>query len=465
MMDGTASAETGFRALIVDDEHLYAQAIGDELEQNRIDCDLAYTAAEAIALVQSRAYQAILLDHKLPDDDGLRIIPLLASRQPGAVLIVMTAFETIPNAIQAIRQGAEDYLVKQPSVRPIVEKVLEIRCRENVRRKVEGWEEKERGGLLGDSPVMQQVREKIRKAAQSPDTTVLFTGETGVGKEVAAFHLHAQSVPAGRPFVAVDCLALPATLVESILFGHEKGAFTGAEGRKEGAFCEAGGGTLLLDEIGELDPSLQGKLLRVLETRTYQRVGSVKQQGVTARVVAATNRDLKELVGQGLFRFDLFQRLSVFPIDVPPLAERREDVPVLARYFLDLYCAKLGNPNRRLSDDILGVLMGYDYPGNVRELRNIIERAVILAEGAPVGKHHLPERVLASRSASAPAGSGPAGIPVDFIAGVDSLETLEKKMIIEALKKTGGMKAEAAELLGISRHQLLRRIRKYKLDE
>ncbi|MFH1438479.1 MAG: response regulator, partial [Pseudomonadota bacterium] len=214
-----AAEEPGFRTLIVDDEHLYARAIGEELERSRIACDLAYSAAQALELARSQAYKAILLDHKLPDDDGIRIIPILLARQPGAVLIMMTAFETIPNAIQAIRQGAEDYLVKQPSVKPIVDKVLELRRREKIRNKVEGWEEHEREGLLGDTPAMRQVREKIRKAAQSPDTTVLMTGETGVGKEVAAFELHRRSVPAKNPFVTVDCLALPDNLVESILFG------------------------------------------------------------------------------------------------------------------------------------------------------------------------------------------------------------------------------------------------------
>jgi two-component system response regulator AtoC len=463
-MDTEPKSETAFRALVVDDERLYAQAIGDELEQRGVAFDLAYSAAEAMALIGSRPYQAILLDHKLPDDDGIRIIPLLLSRQPGAVLIMMTAFETIPNAIQAIRQGAEDYLVKQPSVEPIVARVLEIRCRERIRKRVDGWEDHERQGLLGDSPAMEQVRDKIRKAAQSPDTTVLLTGETGVGKEVAAYELHRLTAAAGHPFVTVDCLALPDNLVESILFGHEKGAFTGASDRREGAFSEAQSGTILLDEIGEMDLALQGKLLRVLETRTYQRVGSVKQYGVKARMAAATNRDLKELVKQGRFRFDLFQRLSVFPIDIPPLSRRRQDVPVLARHFLDFFCEKLGNPNRRLPDEVLRVLLDYDYPGNVRELRNVMERAVIMAEGTPVGLHHLPERLHAPRPAGGPAGAAGPGIPVEFIAGVDTLETIEKKMIIQALRKTGGMKAEAAELLGISRHQLLRRIRKYKVN-
>jgi DNA-binding NtrC family response regulator len=461
---GEEKAGTVFHTLIVDDELLYAQAIVEELERRGITCDTAGSAADAIALAQSRAYQAILLDHKLPDDDGIRIIPVLLARQAGAVLIMMTAFETIPNAIQAIRQGAEDYLVKQPSVQPIVKRVLELQNREQVRRSVQGWREHKQEGLLGSSRSIEQVREKLRKAAQSPNTTVLISGESGVGKEVAALHLHRMTASETSPFVTVDCLALPENLVESILFGHEKGAFTGADGAKEGAFGEAGDGTIFLDEIGEMDVALQGKLLRVLESRSYQRVGSVQPRGVKARVIAATNRDLKEMIKQGRFRFDLYQRLSVFPVDIPPLCERREDVPILARHFLEFFCAKLGNPNRQLADDVLGFLAGYDYPGNVRELRNIVEQAVIMAEGASIGRQHLPDRLLAGPSGDAPGGRYAPGAPVDFIAGVDTLETFERKMIVHALEKTGGSRSEAAALLGISRHQMLRRIKKYNLD-
>jgi DNA-binding NtrC family response regulator len=455
---------TAFRALIVEDEHLYAQAIGRDLERKGVQCDLAYSAAEAVAMAGTHAYQAILLDHKLPDDDGIRIIPILLSRQPGAALVMMTAFETIQNAIQAIRQGAEDYLVKQTSVKPIVERILEIRNREEIRHKVLGWEEHGQAEPLGVSAAMQQVREKIRKVALSPETTVLLTGETGVGKEVTAEYLHRQSAPPKSPFVAVDCMALPTNLVESILFGHEKGAFTGADVTREGAFFEAGAGTIFLDEIGEMDPALQGKLLRVLETRTYQRVGSVREYDVKARVVASSNRDLNDMVRQGRFRFDLFQRLSVFPIDIPPLCLRMDDVPVLAQHFLDFFCAKLGNPHNQLSDEVRAVLNGYDYPGNVRELKNIVEGAVITAEGEPIGTKHLPARILSAPNRRLPDAGSTPGVPLDFIPGVDSLETLEKKMIVHALQKTKGVKSEAAELLGISRYQLLRRIEKYKLE-
>lgn len=414
-------------------------------------------------MVRLRPYQAILLDHRLPDDDGIRIIPLLLASQPDTAVVMMTAFETIPNAIRAIRRGATDYLVKQTSVLPIVERVLEIRMQEEVRSRIQGWSNGRRPRLLGQAPAIELVRGKIRKVARSALTTVLFSGESGVGKEVAARELHERSGDPGRPFITVDCLALPDNLVESLLFGHEKGAFTGADHERDGAFHEAGTGSIFLDEIGEMELTLQGKLLRVLESRTYQRVGSVASRRVDARVIAATNQDLRQQVEAGRFRFDLYQRLSVFPIDVPPLATRREDVPLLVRHFLDDFCAKLDNPHNRLSDDVLELLYRYDYPGNVRELRNIMERAVIMAEGHPIGLEHLPERLLRITAGSDDDSTLGSGVPFDYVAGVDTLESVEKKMIVRALEQTGGVKSEAAELLGISRFQLGRRIEKYKL--
>jgi DNA-binding NtrC family response regulator len=453
-----------FRTLIVEDEPLYAQAIGRGLAREGVGCDLACDAKEAMALADAREYHAVLLDHRLPDDDGIRILPRLRARQPGAAVVVMTAYETIPDAIQAIRQGAEDYLVKQTSVAPIVERVLQIRSRHRIRQRVQGWSEGQRDGLLGDSPGLDRVREQLRQVARSPETTVLLLGETGVGKEVAARELHRRSGAAGRPFVTVDCLALPANLVESLVFGHEKGAFTGAESTREGACFEARDGTLFLDEIGELDLALQGKLLRVLETRTYQRVGSVRLCDVRARVVAATNRDLGRMVAEGRFRLDLFQRLSAFPLEMPPLRERAQDIPLLAQHFLEFFCAKLRNPHCQLEAPVLARLEAYDYPGNVRELRNLVERAVITAEGGAIASQHLPDRLL-SGPVRSPTGGGLAqGVSVDFIAGVDTLETVEKKMIIRALQQTRGVKSEAAALLGISRFQLLRRLEKHGLE-
>ncbi|HOW51636.1 MAG TPA: sigma-54 dependent transcriptional regulator [bacterium] len=454
-----------FRVLVVDDEQLFCQAVGREIERLGILCDLAYTAADALRLAATNTYHLFLLDHKLPDDDGIRIIPMLLSRQVGATLVMMTAFETIPNAVAAIRQGAEDYLVKQTSMKPLLEKVKEVRDRLSAHGADGGWEEHNRSGLIGRSAAIQRAVAAIEKVAKSPDTTVLITGESGVGKEVAALHLHRMAAPEGSPFIPVDCVALPATLVESILFGHEKGAFTGADKATDGAFSKAGNGTVFLDEIGDMNLDLQGKLLRLLESRKFQRVGSVQQYPLKARIVAATHRDLGELVKEGKFRFDLYQRLSVFPIAIPPLRERREDILPLARHFIEFISQKLQRPVAPPAREVEEILQNYSYPGNVRELKNILERALVLAGNEPIGPQHLPERMMRVPAVPNVAGAETIGVPVDFIPGVDTLESLEKKMIVSALRRTKGVKSAAADILGISRFQLLRRIEKYGLNE
>jgi two-component system, NtrC family, response regulator AtoC len=460
--DGRARA-TGerFRVLVVDDMELFAQAIARELHGRRIEADLAYTAGRALELCRRTRYDVVLLDHRLPDDDGIRIIPHVRSLQPDCAIIVMTAYGQIASAIQAIRLGAEDYVLKETSIRPIIERIHEVERRREVRDQERGWDEHRKGGLTGKSPAMVAVREQVEKVAAQPDTTVLFTGETGVGKEVAARYLHAVSANPGSPFLSVDCVALPATLVESLLFGHEKGSFTGAHQARKGVFEEAENGTILLDEVGDMDLSLQGKLLRVLESRRFQRVGSVQEYPVKARVVAATNRDLEQMAQQGGFRFDLYQRLAVFPIHIPPLRERDEDILLTARHFLDFFTAKMKLPPEPLSAEVEARLLSYGYPGNVRELKNVIERAVILAGSSRIELHHLPERMMQQRPSFLEGGPSAPSRGVDFIPGVDTMETLEEKLIHQALERTGGARTEAAKLLGLSRFQLLRRMQKY----
>jgi DNA-binding NtrC family response regulator len=447
-----------FSALVVDDEQLYAQAIDRELRRQGVRCDLAYSGEQALRQVESCCYQVILLDHRLPDDDGIRIIPLLLARQPTASVVMMTAYHTVPNAVQAIRHGAEDYIIKETSLRPIIDRVLEIRRRHEVRSAGNGWQEHKRKGLIGRSAGMVEVVAQLEKIARSADTTVLITGETGVGKEVAASYLHGLSRPPGSPMITVDCVALPGSLAESLLFGHEKGAFTGADQTRVGAFEEARDGTVFLDEIGDMD-ALQGKLLRVLESRSFHRVGSLTEIPLRARVVAATNQDLKQAVKEGRFRLDLFQRLCVFPIHIPPLRERGEDILLLAEHFSSFFAEKLGKLVEPLGEEVRARLMAYDYPGNVRELKNIIERAVIMTESDRLELRHLPQRVLnaAQRRRS-------SSIPVDFVPGIDTLESLERRMIKQALRQAGNVKAEAARLLGISRYQLLRRMEKYGIQ-
>ena len=448
-----------FLALIVDDENLYAQAIGREIGRQGVACDLAFSCAEALRWVANRQYGVILLDHCLPDDDGIRIIPQLLAHQPGAAVIMMTAYQTIPNAVRAIRQGAEDYIVKEANLAPIVGRVLELRQRARLREEAHRTAEARCHGLLGRSNAMRLVIDELTKVATAKDTTLLLTGETGVGKEVACRFVHAQSRPAGSPLVVVDCLALPENLVESLLFGHERGAFTGAQDVQTGAFEEARDGTVFLDEIGDMEAG-QGKLLRVLESRTFRRLGSTREIPLRARVVAATNQELSALVQAGRFRQDLFQRLAVFPICIPPLRERGEDVLLLAEHFRVLYSERLDKATEPFAAEVNEALMGYAYPGNVRELKNIVERAVILTESPRIEPRHLPQRVL-SLGGKRPLPPSP---PPEAVPGFDSLVDVEVRLIRQAMSRAGNVRTEAAKLLGISRFQLLRRMRKFDME-
>ena len=447
-----------FRALVVDDEALYAQTVGREIGRQGIDCDVAYSGREALQLVAKHQYGVILLDHRLPDEDGIRIIPQLLVKQPGASVVMMTAYQTIPNAVQAIRHGAEDYIVKEASVAPILERVLELRRRARLRDETQCPADAKACGLLGHSSAMRMVIEQLKKVAVAADTTLLLTGETGVGKEVATRYVHTLSRPAGSPFVVVDCLALPEHLAESLLFGHERGAFTGAHELRAGAFEEARDGTVFLDEIGDMEHG-QGKLLRVLESRTFRRLGSTRELPLRARVVAATNQELPNLVKTGRFRLDLFQRLAVFPIHIPPLRERGDDILLLAEHFRVLFSARMRKTTEPLAVEVCRALRAYAYPGNVRELKNIIERAVILTETPHVELQHLPPRLLAlAYDDVAPSSRTLASVP-----GMSSLLDVEVQMIRQAMGRAGNVRAQAARLLGISRFQLLRRMRKFGL--
>ena len=454
-----------FRALIVDDEETYARSLKRLLAKRDVAADHAVDCADALARARKRAYHLVLLDFLLPDGSGLDLIPPLRALAPAPQVLMMTAFGTIENAVEAMRRGAFDYVTKSTAIDGIVERVLGARRVAEARTLVApgvapdasllGRQE----GLLGESAGMKEARGRIAEVAQSAGTTVLLTGESGTGKGVAARAIHALSAARAEPFVAIDCVALPSTLAESELFGHDKGAFTGADRAKPGRLELAGKGTVLLDEIGDMEPALQGKLLRVLEERTFERVGGIKPLEMHARVIAASHRDLSSLVEEGRFRLDLFHRLSVFPIAVPPLRERGDDVLVLADHFVREFSARLGKP-LVLDGATHEPLLGYDWPGNVRELRNVIERAAILAGGGRITVELLPARVRERRSAVS---STAGGLTVEFRPGTDTLDGLERRLLEEALRLADGKKARAAELLGISRFALLRRVEKYRL--
>ena len=463
-----------YRALIIDDEETYARSLKRLLERRGVVCDWAASGAAGLERLRAGAVDLVLLDYLLPDGNGLDVLRSVRALAEPPQILMMTAFGTIENAVEAMRRGAFDYLTKSTALEEVVERVLDARrVFEAARAVCAGGKHASAGAppseLLGESLPMREARARISEVARAPDTTVLLTGESGTGKGVAARLIHALGERHAAPFVAIDCVALPATLAESELFGHEKGAFTGADRAKPGKLEMAARGTLLLDEIGDMEQALQGKLLRVLEERAYERVGGVKPLTLGARVVAASHRDLGELVAAGRFRLDLFHRLSVFPIVIPPLRARGEDVVLLAEHFAATFGARLGKGPLPLGAEVRELLLGYDFPGNVRELKNVIERAAILTQGenSEIRPEHLPPRLLdgsVPRTLSPPQQSpSPSGaLTVAFQPGVDTLDDLERRLLDEAMRLAGGKKARAAELLGISRFALLRRVEKHR---
>ena len=479
-----------YRALIVDDEETYARSIERLLVRRGVQAERAGNSAEALARVRRRHYDLILLDYLLPDGNGLDLIGPLRALRPAPQVLMMTAFGTIENAVEAMRRGAYDYVTKSTAIESIVERVMEMRRVAEVLHaglatapasppsaivfepRLDGPPLPDGGelpGLLGDSATIKEARARIHEVARSPDTTVLLVGESGTGKGVAARAIHGLGPRGAEPFVVIDCVSLPATLAESELFGHDKGAFTGADRAKPGRLEAAGRGTVLLDEIGDMELALQGKLLRVLEERTFEHVGGVKPIEMGARIIAASHRDLGALVAEKRFRLDLYHRLMVFPITLPPLRARGDDVILLAQHFLGGFAAQLGKRFAPLGPSVREALLAYDYPGNVRELRNLIERAAILASTGEITVDLLPSRLLDPRPPSwrvderaAQGGDPTSAMSVPFQPGSDTLEQVEWRLVEEALRRAGGKKARAAELLGISRYALMRRMEKHR---
>jgi DNA-binding NtrC family response regulator len=462
-----------FRTLIVDDEETYAASLKRLLARRGVRADVAGTFADGLALAKKHRYDLVVLDYMLPDGNGLDLIPPIRALRPAPTVLMMTAFGTIENAVEAMRRGAYDYVTKSTELPAIVERVVDAEKIARARIDTEttaamvAEEAAKFSGLLGESASIKEALRRIAEVARAPDTTVLLTGESGTGKGVAARAIHALSTRAKEPFVAIDCVALPATLAESELFGHEKGAFTGAAEKKPGKLEVAGRGTVLLDEVGDMDPALQGKLLRVLEERTFERVGGVKPIDMGARVISASHRDLGALVEENKFRLDLYHRLSVFPIAIAPLRARGEDVAVLANHFILEYGERMQKKIAPIGAEVRAIMLAYDWPGNVRELKNVIERAVILAS-TEVTPELLPERLREPSRSSAPTiklgmPESKGGLMLEFRPGQDTLDDLERRLLEEALRMAGGKKAKAAEILGISRFALLRRVEKWNL--
>jgi DNA-binding NtrC family response regulator len=440
------------RILIVDDELVVRESLREWFAEDGYAVGAASNGREALQMVQQGLWDIMLIDIKMPGMDGLELQRKLKDVTPDAVVVIMTAYASVDTAVQALKEGAYDYITKPfdpEDLQRIVDKATErqqlVRENEQLKERIAAATADE-DDLVGTSPEMEQVRSLVRSVAPT-DTTVLVTGESGTGKELVARAIHRASPRRSMPLVIANCAGLPEGLIESELFGHERGAFTGAQYRRKGKFELADGGTIFFDEIGDISAKTQIDLLRVLEDRKITRVGGNQSQEVDFRVIAATNRNLQDMVSQGSFRLDLYYRLNVFNITLPPLRIRRGDLELLAHHFLQRSAREMGRPARSFSPEAMRLMQTYDWPGNVRELQNVVERAVVLQRGEVVQVSDLP-----LNAAAAPA--------VDTSL---SLEDVERTHIQRVLDQFEGNVSRAARALGIDRVTLYNKIRRYDL--
>jgi len=442
------------QVLVVDDESAIRQGIAQLLSKQELVVRTAADAKEALAMMAEAPSAIVLLDIKMPDMDGVELLKLMRRNYPDSQVIMITGYPNIEGAVQCMKLGAMDYLVKPFRVDELEALVEKARHLMKERRHPAGPEEGEPRGIefiVGQSPAMQKVFAKIRRAAPS-DSTVLLTGESGTGKELAARAIHNLSPRRDKEFVPVDCSALVETLLESELFGHVKGSFTGAHQTKHGLFELANHGTFFFDEITNLSLNIQAKLLRVIQEREFMRVGSQKRTKLDIRIIASSNRDLKEAIKDGTFREDLYYRLSVVPIHLPPLRERTGDIPLLAEHFIQKHSQKAERQVKGVSGPALKLLAAYSWPGNVRELEHNIERILILEDTEVIQPEHLPSFITQRQ-----------GEFQVFSEENYTLQELEKRYIQFILRRTKGKRTEAAGILGINRKTLIQKIKKYNL--
>jgi DNA-binding NtrC family response regulator len=456
------------RILVIDDEKLIRWTLRERLERAGYTVVEAEHGAAAFEAMRQDDFDLLLLDFKLPDTDGLEILKVAKERRPAPAVILMTAFASVQNAVEAMRLGAYDYVKKPFNLDELlldVEKAVET---VTLRAEVSRYQSLDRArfsvaNLVGSSPKTQEIRKLVQRVGKSGARTILISGETGTGKGLVARAIHYESDAANTPFLNITCTALPETLLESELFGHERGAFTDARSAKKGLLELADSGTVFLDEIGDLPLQLQGKLLRFLEDKTFRRLGGTRDISVDVRVVAATNKELKAAVKQGTFRADLYYRLNVIPIPIPPLVQRKEDIPDLVHHFVSLYSEEFKKPVRGFDADATRALAAYGWPGNIRELKNTIERAILLADGATLTPDDLPIEI---REGTAGGGAaGPRATTFTLPKEGCDLDDVHRDLLLQALERSRHNKTAAGRLLGLNRDQVRYWMRKYKVAD
>ena len=452
------------KILVVDDDADVLEVITDILGQAEYEVDQAKDGREAVQRVENDFYDLVVSDLNLPRVDGMKVLEYVIDQSPGTMCIIITGYGTIKSSVEAIKKGAFDYIskpIKSDELLLVVEKALKFRQleRENTLLKQQLRKKYQFDNFIGDSKPIQKVFELIERVADT-DSTVLITGESGTGKELIAKAIHYNSYRRDKPMIVINCGAIPEELLESELFGHEKGAFTGAHKMRVGRFEMANGGTIFLDEIGDMSPNLQVKLLRVLQEQKFERVGGTRTLEIDVRIIAATNKNLINAVNKGKFRQDLYYRLNVIPMKVPPLRMRKSDIPLLVEFFVAKFNKQKQKHISGFTQKAMNALMEYSWPGNVRELENLVERLVILASDETIDLDDVPDSI---KGKGDKVESIEVRIPKDGIVFEHAVEEYEKKLILQALSETNWVKTKAAKLLNINRTTLIEKMKKKNL--
>ncbi len=454
------------KILIIDDEKAIRWSLGEALRNMDYEVETAETGEKGVELYADDLPDMVILDLKLPGMNGIEVLKKMKDMEKNMPVIMMTAYGEIETAVEAIKNGAYDFILKPFQLEKLKVSIKNAFESSRLKSELKNYRDKEREAyafenFIGKSEVMKEVFRKVKKIGRSKASTILIQGESGTGKELVARAIH-QSSGEGekRPFMEINCAALPESLLESELFGHEKGAFTDAKRKKRGLFELAEGGTIFLDEIGEMGITLQSRLLRVLENKTFRRVGGVKDLKVNTRIISATNRDLKAAIKEGEFRSDLYYRLQVIPIYLPPLRDRKKDIPLLADHFISMFNKEFKKNVKKVGKEVVKLFQNYNWPGNVRELKNVIERAMLLEAEVELLPEHLPSEIrsgVTSRGEDAETGLSEEMLPV-------TVKEMEKLLILKTVDMTEGNKSKASKLLGISRQTLREKIKTYQLE-